>query len=303
YAHSLVVDESALRPVKDTIRISATIENPQSHDIMATVIFESLDSLVIDSTETIQTNLSTEAQFLISDIPENTYWVSVKVEDKTSGTSFINKHMTRISTIPLIIDSLTVNKIADYKYSIQPFIKNAGKSTDIEQIIRVTLTTNPWVTFITPKNASSATIKPGQVQKLAVFKLACDTTIFQNRFDLKFTIASQGWTFWALDTTITVIPTRAETLDLLPLANHMDQNYPNPFSNLTIIKWQLERGCRATLSIYDMLGRKVTTLLDEYRSAGKYETSIHAATLTKGIYFYQLKAGKFIQTRKMIVVK
>jgi hypothetical protein len=58
-----------------------------------------------------------------------------------------------------------------------------------------------------------------------------------------------------------------------------------------------------TLKIYDILGREVAILVDEYKPAGNYELTWNAAILPSGVYFYQLKAGDFIQTKKMILLK
>jgi photosystem II stability/assembly factor-like uncharacterized protein len=79
-------------------------------------------------------------------------------------------------------------------------------------------------------------------------------------------------------------------------------NYPNPFSSLTTISWQLAQSSKVTLKVLDIVGRTVATLVDEQRPQGKYETQFNAAILPKGIYFYQLKAGEFSQTRKMILL-
>ena len=81
------------------------------------------------------------------------------------------------------------------------------------------------------------------------------------------------------------------------------QNYPNPFNPTTKLSWQLPVGSRQTLKIYDVLGRELATLVNEYKLAGKYEVEFDASNLSSGIYFYQIKAGNFIQTRKMILLK
>ena len=77
---------------------------------------------------------------------------------------------------------------------------------------------------------------------------------------------------------------------------YLSQNYPNPFNPSTKISWQ-------TLIVYDILGKVVATLIDEYRNAGSYEVDFDATKLSSGVYFYQLKAGDFIQTNKMILLK
>jgi hypothetical protein len=92
------------------------------------------------------------------------------------------------------------------------------------------------------------------------------------------------------------------------------QNYPNPFNPSTVISYQLPVSSYVTLRIYDALGNEVSTLVNEYKSAGKYEVEFEPESSTKnlvsGIYFYQLRtnpsggpAGDFVQTRKMIFLK
>jgi hypothetical protein len=84
---------------------------------------------------------------------------------------------------------------------------------------------------------------------------------------------------------------------------NLDQNHPNPFNSVTTIKWQLTKTSKVTVKVLDIVGRTVVTLVDEQRPQGKYETQFNAGALPKGIYFCQLKAGEFMQTRKMILMK
>ena len=81
------------------------------------------------------------------------------------------------------------------------------------------------------------------------------------------------------------------------------QNYPNPFNPSTTISWQLPVSSQSTLKVYDILGKEVFTLVDEYKQAGKYETEFNASTLPCGVYYYQAKAGDFEKTLKMILLK
>ncbi|NWF50368.1 MAG: immune inhibitor A [Ignavibacteriaceae bacterium] len=83
----------------------------------------------------------------------------------------------------------------------------------------------------------------------------------------------------------------------------LTQNHPNPFNPITIISWQSPIGTWQSLKIYDLLGREITTLVNDFRPAGKYELEFNAADLPSGIYFYQLQAGDFISTRKMVLMK
>jgi N-acetylneuraminic acid mutarotase len=83
----------------------------------------------------------------------------------------------------------------------------------------------------------------------------------------------------------------------------LEQNYPNPFNPSTKISWQLPASSQVTLRVYDILGKEVATLIDEYKQAGKYEIEFNAANLPSDVYFYKLQAGSFLQTRKMILLK
>ncbi|NJD23331.1 MAG: T9SS type A sorting domain-containing protein [Melioribacter sp.] len=90
---------------------------------------------------------------------------------------------------------------------------------------------------------------------------------------------------------------------------NLNQNFPNPFNPETIISWQLPISAYVTLKIYDILGREVTTLINEFQQAGvhkaKFSPSVNGQikNLSSGIYFYQIKAGKYLNTKKMILMK
>ncbi|MDL1945129.1 T9SS type A sorting domain-containing protein [Chloroflexi bacterium CFX2] len=81
------------------------------------------------------------------------------------------------------------------------------------------------------------------------------------------------------------------------------QNFPNPFNPSTQLSWQSPVAGHQTLKVYDVLGNEVATLVDEYKDAGRYETTFDASRLASGIYFYRLRAGTFVETRKMLLVR
>jgi hypothetical protein len=89
----------------------------------------------------------------------------------------------------------------------------------------------------------------------------------------------------------------------LPSSYILEQNFPNPFNPSTIISYQLPIGGNVTINIYDVLGNDIATLVDEFKPAGKYETEFNAASLPSGVYFYSLKAGDYIDTKKMLLLK
>jgi phosphatidylserine/phosphatidylglycerophosphate/cardiolipin synthase-like enzyme len=88
-----------------------------------------------------------------------------------------------------------------------------------------------------------------------------------------------------------------------PLTYQLEQNYPNPFNPNTEIGFQVPSAGVTALRVYDVLGREVATLVNETRAAGSYRVRWNADGFASGVYFYRLEAGKFIQTRKMILLK
>ena len=81
------------------------------------------------------------------------------------------------------------------------------------------------------------------------------------------------------------------------------QNYPNPFNPNTAIQFSIKDAGRVSLKIYNILGQEVMSLVNDYKNAGKYQVSFNAANLASGIYIYQLQAGSFISSKKMILLK
>jgi hypothetical protein len=90
---------------------------------------------------------------------------------------------------------------------------------------------------------------------------------------------------------------------LLPIEFSLSQNYPNPFNPGTTINYQLPLTSKVTLKIYDILGSEVAKLVNQEQSAGTYNIDFNASHLSSGVYFYQLKTGNYLQTKKMILLK
>lgn len=91
----------------------------------------------------------------------------------------------------------------------------------------------------------------------------------------------------------------------LPFEFELYQNYPNPFNPTTTISYQIPEAGNVSLKVYDLFGRVVATLIDEFKTPGIYnsEFSILNSKLSSGIYFYTLNSGKYKQTKKLSVIK
>jgi thiol-disulfide isomerase/thioredoxin len=90
---------------------------------------------------------------------------------------------------------------------------------------------------------------------------------------------------------------------LMPGQFRLEQNYPNPFNPSTTIRYALPKAAHVTLTLYDVNGREIATMVNENKSAGFHEFSLNASRLASGIYFYSLDAGNFHATRKMILLR
>ena len=108
-------------------------------------------------------------------------------------------------------------------------------------------------------------------------------------------------------------------IDELPTEYYLSHNYPNPFNPSTKIKFTVPSAAsdynqsKVTLKVFDVLGNEVATLVDEYKPAGRYEVEFNASKISSsvsakggypsGVYFYQLQAGNFVETKKMLLLK
>jgi hypothetical protein len=89
----------------------------------------------------------------------------------------------------------------------------------------------------------------------------------------------------------------------IPEEYALQQNYPNPFNPSTVIKYSIPQNSAVKLTVYDMTGRAVKTLVNQVMNPGNYEISFDASNFASGVYFYKLQAGSFTQTKKMMLIK
>jgi hypothetical protein len=101
----------------------------------------------------------------------------------------------------------------------------------------------------------------------------------------------------------TFTTTDVQEAEGVPKAFRLEQNYPNPFNPTTKISYSIPVRTDVKLSVYNVLGQEVATLVNELREAGTYDVEFSAAHLSSGMYFYTLKAGQFSDTKKLLVVK
>jgi hypothetical protein len=136
------------------------------------------------------------------------------------------------------------------------------------------------------------------------------------------TTAYIDWTVYALDSTDTLEAENAPfsliingenalsafAEELIPAQYALHQNYPNPFNPVTTVRYDLPESDLVTITIYDMLGKEITTIVNEVQDAGYKSifwnaTNDYGQSVSAGIYLYQIKTTGFVQTKKMILLK
>jgi len=133
------------------------------------------------------------------------------------------------------------------------------------------------------------------------YKLVTDKIGFENSVSNEFILNTTQDTVANID--LVILPTSVERTSQKFKTFKLSQNYPNPFNPSTTIEFELERYDNVTLTIYNMLGQRITKLLDGNYGAGTYKVTFNASQLPSGIYIYQLSSSTNVITKKMELLK
>jgi len=197
----------------------------------------------------------------------------------------------------------TIQSISFYKNTLQQlvFIQSINKILDSSDVFP------NWFKII----IDNQTPITGEIEVPAWWGELCEVDPVQTSGNtIGFYDASQSWGVFH-DLPIKLIVERGPVSvenEFQPSFNfELLQNFPNPFNPSTKISWQSPVGSHQTLKVFDLLGNEVVTLVDEYKPAGRYEVEFEVSSgirnLSSGVYFYQLKAGEFVETKKMLLLR
>jgi len=217
------------------------------------------------------------------------------------------------------------NNAADMQYT-----RNLGTGNGIEliKLLPAVVLENPIADLIVEENAADTTLDLSNVFD-AVFgdtliysvinqtnEALVSASINESSLILSFTAGMTGTDSITVQASagersitdqfvVTVNPATSISKynDLIPLEFSLSQNYPNPFNPATTIRYGLPKASNVVISIYDVNGRHITDILNANKSAGYHTIEWNASGQASGMYFYQIKAGNFIQIKKCILVK
>jgi hypothetical protein len=235
---------------------------------------------------------------------ENFYHLLLKDSGVQIPSNFYYQNDLKFTTAgPVVLDSVYWTQLSTFYYSVKPFIKNLSTVTTITNASVRLVCNDPWVVSINPTTRTLPNIFPGSIVSPSTgFTVRVDTSIFPDYFNFKVEVMSDGWPYWADSMRVPPIVTVDEELPQ-PLVFQLKQNYPNPFNPSTKIRYSVPQSSNVVIKVFDVLGNEIETLVNGEKPAGTYEVIWYAENLPSGVYFYQLKAGSFIETKKMLLLK
>lgn len=154
--------------------------------------------------------------------------------------------------------------------------------------------TAPWTyLYVSTNNGDSWNKLGGDLESIISSVYVNDSSVFVGNF--------QG--IWQMPLKDIVSSVKQPALQTSPGSFKLWQNYPNPFNPSTTIMYDIPKLSQVIISIYDILGRKIKTLVNAQMVPGHYRVNFNASDLASGVYFYRLTAGSFVQTKKLLLIK
>ena len=269
---------------------------------------------------------------------EKNFWYRSGDRDSDPNTPYDDPSVEFVSGL-FFGDSVGTPKKMAYGFRLRAnlYRKHFIRYLNIENMFEHGQTDSLWM-LSTEKDSNNFAVLISNVSlenKSVVFKLN-GTNVFPSNYTMRYKIVNDDengdtWHEWNNNNFIvpgiSVVllefsrrPNGVENGNSLPETFKLYQNYPNPFSagggtstpattikysipNLTNVGTARELSLQIRLTVYDILGRKVATLVNERQEPGNYSVQFNAKNLPAGIYFYTLRAGEFTQTKKMILLK
>ena len=303
-------------PAKDSLRITARVENPLAHtlNIVGTLTSASgalLDSVLLKDDGLHGDSLSADGLWGYQYVPrkDDTIRVSIRTDDITAGTSRTLQDIAQIGftrKAVIAMDTRWIDlgriSVATSHYDTTFLVRNIGYAADSLMVYL-----DPG--NVTPDTAVSAFPKmfrlaPGDSQKVT-FSIRpgllstgyyAAQVIVESKFAFGQTEFPKYYQFQVVISSISDIAG-------LPTVFALDQNYPNPFNPSTTIRYGLPNRSHVTLTVFNTLGQQITVLQSGDREAGYHEVRFDGTGLSSGVYFYRIQAGEFVQTRRLVLLK
>jgi choice-of-anchor B domain-containing protein len=327
---SISLNKKTQVPGIDTLKIESHISNPDYHQIYTEALIENHDFSISDTVQLFDDGLHQD-----SSAGDNIFGGSWPVKSgqgilKVRVNAFPSQlgHVNNFLSQPKRFTTGGPVVFNDYTITSEDTIPNPGdllvynialrneSLTDTVINIKAKVISLDTCALVRGSDREYNNIAPGEVsaptQGIALsFAENCPPG---SGIDFAVNILSDGYLFWSdtftvyVDSTVSSIVNRDSRI---PTTYALDKNYPNPFNPTTTIGYQLPFASDVELSIYNLLGQKVATLVSKQQSVGYYQVNWDASGFASGIYYYRIEAHAthskqerpFIQTKKLILVK
>jgi hypothetical protein len=318
HARAVTVSRRFCGPGTDTVHLTTHMENPNNHAI-SVLAYLKADSSILDSVAFADDGKHGDGSSgdglwgATCYVPpgEQFYDVTVHVADPADPSTYSMPYAARFTTAgPVEFDYLMPARLSsDLVRFDNAIVHNRGSAAlipDVTGTIR-RLDRDTVIDRIYNSRIAFGDIPPDSAVTTAQFysltlKPPLPDTVF---LEIGVEFASSGAVYWRDTLRFLLKPFTgiAEQQRGIPSEFKLAQNYPNPFNPSTTIRFELPKSSHVRLSVYDMLGREVSVLTNERRDAGVYDVKFDASFLSSGVYLYTLRAGGFIQSRKLILLR
>ena len=294
----------------DSLTLTTNFENIFDHEFTANAVYFNSDSSFVDSISLYDDGLHGDGGasdgvwggFIPSTGEEELFSVGISTIDNQTGKYFSTGDLTRFTTAgPIKVDSLSITKASSTLYRVKPFLKNEGQSYTVKNLGINVSTNDSSITNIGGSTPKITSIAPGETVGPSNNLFVSVDSTFSGVFNFNFEITINDWTYWR-DSTSTIV-TGVKDKMIQPLSYRLHQNYPNPFNPSTTFNYSIPKQSKVIIKVYDILGNEIADLVNEEKAAGTYEVKWNAEGLPSGVYFCLLRAGSFVQTNKMILLK
>jgi hypothetical protein len=159
---------------------------------------------------------------------------------------------------------------------------------------------------IASRNTESSEKKEININEIKNREKVMETNVLSNLRSIKHMTKKEKVKKQFSDLLLTVndvTTNKTQRNNTVPITYYLSQNYPNPFNPITKIDYNIPRDGKVKLVIYDLLGREIKTLVNEFKTIGKYSVEFNGSNLASGVYFYRIQAGDFSEVKRMILLK
>jgi hypothetical protein len=295
-------------PGADNVLISTKINNPTGITLFAEI--EAPDQTPVNSVELFDDGNHNDGSagdslfansWLVPPVEESNYYIDLQVTRVDTDTVFQElNNMALFTTIgPVVVDHYDTSNTST-GFTLKLYLRNNGLISSATWVRAEISTSDTNVTDIGLNNRYFGDIAPGQIKASLDYIITTQGT--PGSIDFIVYISSEERNFWS-DTIRVIFTGIEENKTNIPIEHSLKQNYPNPFNPATSIKFSIPKSEFVTLKIYNTLGQEVVTLVSEKLIAGSYKYDWDAGSLASSVYLYRIRAGNYVEVKKMLLLK